>query len=172
MEYTKRIGMISGPYIKIASTKGYNTILTNKLEILDQQLEMRKQVVYEQNMRSKMIVVYTIEKYINQIDLQLTRMKTTTYQYFSFKHSSPEERIAAMHANELINVKAWYETLYNVKVETSVKYNNEEKSLGTILKEVNHNSCPFFLAVETRSGVNQNNVHIVINPRVKLQAAR
>ena len=69
--------MISGPYVKLASTKGYNTILTNKLEILDQQLEMRKQVVYEQNMRSKMIVVYTIEKYINQIDLQLTRMKTT-----------------------------------------------------------------------------------------------
>ena len=39
MEYTKRIRIISGSYIKLASTKRYNAILTNELQILNQLLE-------------------------------------------------------------------------------------------------------------------------------------
>ena len=33
IEYTKRIVMISGVYIKIADTKNYNEIITNEIEI-------------------------------------------------------------------------------------------------------------------------------------------
>ena len=50
------------------------------------------------------------------------------FQYFSFKHSSCEERIAAIHTNELINVKARYETLFNVNLELNVKYENNKKN--------------------------------------------
>jgi len=62
IEFIKRIGMISGVYIKLVSTKKYNTMLTNEIQILNNLLETRKQYVYEKNMRSKMIVVYAIEK--------------------------------------------------------------------------------------------------------------
>ena len=99
-------------------------------------------------------------------------MKSTAYQYFSFRYSFPNECIATMHANELINRKARYKTLHNTKIKTSVKYKNKRNRLGSILKEVNHNGCSLFLAVESGSGVNGNNIHIVINPRVKLQAKK
>ena len=120
MEYTKRIGMISGPYVKLASTIKYNETLNNHIDIESKLLETRKQIVYEKNMKSKIIVVYAVEKHVNELDLQLVKMQSTTFQYISFKHSGPEERIAAMHANELINVKARYETLYNVNTEMRI----------------------------------------------------
>ena len=122
MEYTKRIGMISGAYIKIADTKNYNEIITNEIEIPERMIEVRKQFVYEKNMRSKMMVVYAVEKEASKIDLQLTSMDTPTFQYLSFKHSSSEEQLGAMHTNEVINVKAHFETLYNVNLEQDVKY--------------------------------------------------
>ena len=105
-------------------------------------LETSKKVVYERNVRSKIIVVCAIENKVNDVYLKLTKMKSTTHQHVSFKNSSPEERVAATHANELINVKARYETLRDVKIETSAKHKNETKRLGSTLKEVNNNSCP------------------------------
>ena len=81
-------------------------------------------------MRSKMIVIYTIKKEAQEIDLHLTKIKMPTFQYFSFKHSLSEERIAAIHTNELINVKARYETLFNVNLELNMKYKNNKKPLA------------------------------------------
>ena len=51
-------------------------------------------------------------------------------------------------------------------------YEYKTIKLGQILKEANHNECPLFLAVENGSGANDKNIHIVINPRIKLQASR
>ena len=94
------------------------------------------------------------------------------YQYLSFKHLSAEERIAAMHANEIINVKAWYKILYNINLETEVMYEYKIIKLGQILKEANHNEFLLFLAVENGSGANDKDIHVVINLQVKLQASR
>ena len=105
-------------------------MLTNKIQVVDKLLEMQKQYIYEKNMRSKIIVVYAIEKEAQEIDLHLTKIKMPTFQYFSFKHSSSEERITAMHANKLINVKARYEMLFNVNLELNVKYENNKKNIG------------------------------------------
>ena len=44
--------------------------------------------------------------------------------------------------------------------------------LGQVLKEANHNQCPLFLAVENGLGVNKKDIHVVINPWVKLQVLR
>ena len=79
MEYTKRIRMISRAYIKIADTKNYNEIITNKIKIPERMIEVRKQYVYERNMWSKMMVVYAMEKEAFKIDLQLTSMDTPTF---------------------------------------------------------------------------------------------
>ena len=65
MEHTKRIGMVSRAYIKLASTKNYNEMLRNEIEILNRLIEIWKQYMYERNMRSKMMVVYVIEKEAN-----------------------------------------------------------------------------------------------------------
>ena len=130
MEHTKHIGMVSRAYIKLASTKNYNEILRNEIEIPDHLIEIQKQYVYERNMRSKMMVVYAIEKEANQIDLQLTTINTPICQYLSFKYSSAEERIAAIHANEMINIKARYKTLYDVNLETEVMYKYKTIKLG------------------------------------------
>ena len=60
--------------------------------------------------------------------------------------------MAAMHANELVNVKAQYETLFNVKLKDMVQFNNEDYILGKILKDAIYNEYPLFLAVEQGEG--------------------
>ena len=77
-----------------------------------------------------MLVVYAIEKEAQEIDLNLTRIKTLMFQYLSFKYSSSEERIVAIHTNELINIKARYEMIYNENLKMNVKYENKIKTLG------------------------------------------
>ena len=79
MVHTKRIRMLSDPYVKLADPKWYNTNLTNELENNNTLLETSKKAVYERIMRLKMIIVCAIENNLNDIDLQLTKMKLATY---------------------------------------------------------------------------------------------
>ena len=57
-------------------------------------------------------------------------------------------RISAMHANELINVKARYKTLHNTKVDNKVIQDGKEVRLDIYLKQQKVNETPLFLAVE------------------------
>ena len=69
-----------------------------------------------------MLVVYTIEKEAYEISLCLTKTNAPTFKHLSFKCLSSEERIAATHANELINATPMCETLYNAKLNIIVKH--------------------------------------------------
>ena len=115
-----------------------------------------------------MIVACAVEKHANEIDLQLTKIESSTFQCFSFKHSVPEERIATMHANKLINVKARHETLCEVNTNMKAKVQGETKSIGIIRKEANHNGSPLFLTVES----NCKDIHAVTNPYVCFKASQ
>ena len=98
----------------------------------------------------------------------MTKINTPTFQYLSFKHSSVEERITAMHVNKLINIKARYKTLYNVNVDQTVKYEENKKKLGQILKGANHNGCLLFLVIENGSSIKVADVYMVIKIKYTL----
>ena len=63
-----------------------------------------------------------------------------------------------------------YETLFNVKLKDMVKFKDDDYLLGQLLKEVNYNNCLLFLAAEQGAGRYENDMHIVVNPRVKVKA--
>ena len=71
MEYMKRIGIISRAYIKLVSNNKYVDRIRSEIEIPDQTIEVRKQYVYEKNIRSRILVIYAIESKAEEIDFNL-----------------------------------------------------------------------------------------------------
>ena len=47
-------------------------------------------------------------------------MKSPRYKYVSYKKTTSEERLAAMHHNDVRNNKAKFETLYDIKLKDEV----------------------------------------------------
>ena len=66
-------------------------------------------------------MIYVVEDEAKWIDDQLFKSSFSKFKYISFKLSSSAARLAAMHTNEMINVKSRFETL----CEVNRRYSNE-----------------------------------------------
>lgn len=80
-----------------------------------------------------MLVVYGLEDEANRIDMELLCKKHSGFPYVSCKRSTMQQRIAAMHCNDVINVKSRYEILFNASVADKVLFNEKEGMLKEIL---------------------------------------
>ena len=122
MEHTKKIGIILGLYIQIASNDQYANKIYKETKIDDGTIEFKKEFIYEKDMHSKTIIMYSIKREADNIDQKLMQIKNPRIQYISFKQSTVEKRISTIHTNVIINIKVWFETLYNIRKNTKVKY--------------------------------------------------
>ena len=59
----------------------------------------------------------------------LTELKIDGIRHVSFKHTTTEDRLAAMHYNEMKNVKARYENLCNVRTRQLIETDEETLSV-------------------------------------------
>jgi len=71
----------------------------------------------------------------------------------------------SMHGNEMNNVKACYEILYNIGMDDKVVENNQYIKLDNYLINIVDNTDQLFLAVEQGSGRYENSVIVINNPR-------
>ena len=140
--------MICRAYVKLASNKRYLSIISDISEEFKKSIEIQKRTTYEKNAMSKILVVYTIENKANEIGKEILTMKNPMFRYLSFQNSQAESRVVALDANEMINAKAMYKKLFNVNAKQEVKHKKQNMILEVILQNVNHNGCPFFLAIE------------------------
>ena len=75
-------------------------------------IEVRKENTYERNMKSKVLVVYCVETYANNLDESLMELVNPIIKYVSYKHTTSEEHLASIHINECKNIKTRYEMLF------------------------------------------------------------
>ena len=94
-----------------------------------------------------------------------------TIRYVSYQYTISAERIASMHANECKNIKARYETLFNINIDQYVSWEGQHYKTKEFLMIRKANKIQLFLAVEQGARKFSKDIHIVINPRVK-QAAK
>ena len=80
--------------------------------------------------------------------------------------------MAAMHSNEMINVKAKFETLHGVHLNDIVQYEGKSSTLNALIKGIQSNNINLFLAAEQGTGKGKENVLIVINPKAKSKAIK
>ena len=119
-----------------------------------------------------MFIIFAVEDEAQSIDQILHKTAFEGFQYLSFKLNDSSARISAMHANELINVRVRFETLYGAKVNDAVIKDGKEIRLDSLLKDQKVNNIPLFNTVEQGSGKASLDVHIVLNPRVISQARK
>ena len=60
LEHTKKIGYSSRINIKLASISWYKKKIEEQLDISEGIIKVRKEVVYQQNYKSKCLVIYSI----------------------------------------------------------------------------------------------------------------
>ena len=120
MEYTKKIRFLVGPNIQLASPKGYIEELNDILSLLKGIMEIKKKYIYEKNIRSKDLMIYATISEANNVDKSLENIESERYLYVSFKRISSNNRLVAMHLNEMVNTKLRYETLFKAKLNNIV----------------------------------------------------
>ena len=80
--------------------------------------------------------------------------------------------MAAIYSNEMLNVRVRYETLYRVNLNDNVSKEGVSFTLGELLRKQQANEVKLFLAAEQGMGKAENDVLVVINPKVKSKALR
>ena len=53
--YTRKIGLILGPYVKLASNISYAQDISNEIDLKNRLIEFKKEYNYEKDVRSKML---------------------------------------------------------------------------------------------------------------------
>ena len=96
-------------------------------------IEVLKENIYERNMKSKVLAVYCVEIYTDNLDESLMELVNPIIKYVSYKHTTSEEHLASMHANECKNRKVRYKTLFEIKIDNSISCQNESYELKDLL---------------------------------------
>ena len=172
MEYTKKIGFLVGTYVRVASPRYYIDELNKILKTSAKVIDIKKGFTWEKGLKTKALIVYAIEREAKVIDeILIENVDNMRYRYVSYRNSPSQEKLAAMHHNEMANGKAKYETLYNINLKDEVRYDDEQSvTLEQALMDEKSNGHNLFLAAEQGSGKFENDVTVIINPRVKVEA--
>jgi len=174
MEYTKRVGFLTGPSVKISSPKRYIEELEQYLQIEQGTIDVKKKYTYDKGHRSKVLVINAIESKAKEVNEMLCLMKSPRFKYISYKKTTPQERLQAMYHNDKNNENGRYEILENVHINDEVKMdiNGEFQKLEQVIMTVKKGGNFLFLAAEQGDGKFENRVIVVLNPKTQQQAKR
>ena len=85
----------------------------------------------------------------------------------SYKLNTSDERMGAMHYNDVINIKARYETLIGASLDERILIESRrQETLESKLMTVQDGNNKLFLAVEQGVGKYADNITVIINPKM------
>ena len=114
-------------------------------------IKVKKKWIYQQNYKSKVLVVYCIlsqSKIVNE-PLKNNNLWDGDYtKYVSFKTIDLNVRLGMLHSNNLIDVNAKYKVLEGVSIINIAIYNTKRYWLRDFLLKVKVNNIKLFTTVE------------------------
>ena len=120
MEHVQRIGFLSGPHVQLAASPHYVKEINEEALVNYGSIEIKKRITCEKGVASKALMVHAIVKDAAKIDKKLVEAKFKGFRCLSHKLSDSDQRLAAMHNNDMINVKARFETLHNTNLKETI----------------------------------------------------
>ena len=78
--------------------------------------------------------------------------------------------MVAIHKNEMLNIKARFETLYETQLNDIIIKEKKEYKLQDIILNIQYKDNNLFLAIEQGSGKYNRHTNVVLNPKVKNKA--
>ena len=131
------MGFLTGPCVKLASPKQCVNELNERLTTEEGSIDVKKQFTYDKGSRSKVLVIYAIESEAREVDEMSCVMKSPRCKHVSYRQTTAQDRLAAMHNNEMKNRNGKCKTLENVKLNDEVldEIKDEHVSLETALMD-------------------------------------
>ena len=170
LEYTKRVGFLTGPCLKIAAPKRYIEELNKYLGLEEEDgiIDVKKKFTFERGSRSKVLVICVIESKAKEADELLCAIRSPRFKYVSYQKSISEEKLKAMYHNDKNNEKDKYEILKNVSLEDELidEKMNQKVQLEQMIMKAEKGSQRLFLAAEQGDGKHRNNVLVVLNQKM------
>ena len=149
--HAARIGLLDGPNIKFSSTEWHKNEIVKRCRYKEKVLKIKKEFVHEQGYYSKCIVVCAVLPQKEKVDSDLIALKFgngKNLRHISFKESSPDIRLCALHINEMNNVETRFESLLNARVEDRVKFKGKIGTLRDMILSVKNNKVQLFVRVK------------------------
>ena len=78
--------------------------------------------------------------------------------------------MVAIYKNEMLNIKARFETLYETQLNNIIIKEKKEYKLQDIILNIQYKDNNLFLAIEQGSGKYNRHTNVVLNPKVKNKA--
>ena len=167
MKFAKKVGCAVGPNVQLASPIEHANGIQDLAHIDQSLIEIKKEYTYERGQRSKVLVMHAIEQNAKEIDKILHSTMFKHFKHVSCRLSAPKQRLAAMHSNEMINIKSRFETLCQVSLHDKVVYEENVCALKDLLLSVEDQGIKLFLAAEKGSGKHDGDANVILNPKVK-----
>ena len=105
MEHAKTIGFLVGMCVKLATPKCYINELSDHLTSKNEAIDIKKRFTHEHGSRSKVLIVHAIEPEAKEIDEMLCNLRSPRCQCMSCRNSTSQERVPAMHHDEMKTVR-------------------------------------------------------------------
>ena len=137
--------------MKISSTIWYREYLEAVTDIEEEIIKVRKEVIYQQNYKAKVMVIYCIISQQEVMDRMLINIKLWNRditKYISFQEIDLQTKLGALHANNMNNSQGKYKVLEGVKVHDVVNIEENKYWLRDYLLKVKFEGNRLFAAVE------------------------
>lgn len=164
LEHTAKIGFILGPNVQFANLHWYDHMITKAAKCDKGDIEVRKEYVYEQNKRSKCITVYSIiskRQIVEEYLLRTPIANCKSLKYVSFKHTSTEEKLKALHINDFKSDTPNFDMLYDTEMSTTVTYRGKKGTLRDMILHIEKDGHKIFNEVEQGIGNNKKNTFLL-----------
>ena len=84
----------------------------------------------------------------SDIDFAMVNSEFQNFICAPCKHSTSTQRMATMHSNKIVNIKAKFETLHGVNLNDIACKDKQTSTLGNLLQNLSLNNVRLFLAAE------------------------
>ena len=98
-EHTKKVGFLSGTIISKVNIEQYEKTLFTLAKLDKGKAELRKETIYEGDIKSKCITIHSIESKAAKVNFNLQKLSSEErfhIKYVSFKNNNSHERILGL----------------------------------------------------------------------------
>ena len=164
MEHVKRIGILAWVCGEHASLASYQQRMTFLGRLADRKIELKKELVFQNNNSKKCVVVYAVENDNDEIDstlLKSFRENNLGIRHVSFRKIDSNGILAAMRLNYYPEKTLKFVVLKEVCVDDKASYDGKIGTLKQVTKQVKVNSKKIIVGVEIGTGKHENNALVV-----------
>lgn len=161
-EHTVSIGFFTGIYTAGSSSKYYNDLIAEIIDVERDDIQVSRRTVYQRKYNSSVMNLKVILSMRDRTELLLWEKDLSKYgiKFISYRKNSASDQYTAMTTHNLMNPLYNSVTLIGVNVQDEVTFEGKTESLRSTLKNVRVDKKVLFYGAEQGIARKQNQIHV------------